>query len=126
MIAERQLQHVLEKVGQHDVAALVRQPVGEPGDQGAGDDDEQAEGDPGADQRQERERGRAEVGREPARQGIDDVAEQDRLDELRDGQRDIGERQYPGEPQGRREQVEHANIHAKEGHTQTVARHAAA
>ena len=33
MIGERQLQHVLEIIRQHHVAAMVRQPVGEPGDE---------------------------------------------------------------------------------------------
>ena len=33
MVGERQLQHVLEIIGQHQVAAAVRQPVGEPRDQ---------------------------------------------------------------------------------------------
>ena len=54
VVGQRQLQHVLEIVRQHHVAAAVRQPVGEPGHERAGDDDEQAEADPGADERRER------------------------------------------------------------------------
>ena len=53
VIGQRQLQHMLEKIGQHEVAAAMREPVGEPGDQRRGHDDEQAEGDPGADQRRQ-------------------------------------------------------------------------
>ena len=57
VIAQREVQDVLEKVGEHQVAAAVRQPVGKPGHQGAGHDGEQPESDPGADQRREHERG---------------------------------------------------------------------
>ena len=46
MIGERQLQHVLEIIRQHHVAALMGQPVGVPGDERGGDDHEQAEADP--------------------------------------------------------------------------------
>ena len=53
VIAERQLQDVLEIVGPHLLAVAMREPVGVQRDQRAADDDEQAEGDPGADQRQE-------------------------------------------------------------------------
>ncbi len=37
MIGERQLQHVLEEIRQHQIAAAVRQPVGEPGHQRRGE-----------------------------------------------------------------------------------------
>ena len=35
VVGERQLQHVLEKIRQHQIAPPVRQPVGEPGHQRA-------------------------------------------------------------------------------------------
>ena len=40
MVGERQLQHVLEVIRQHHVAAPMRQPVGVPGHERGGDDDE--------------------------------------------------------------------------------------
>ena len=51
VIGERQLQHVLEIAGQHDVAAAVRQPVGVERDQRAAGNREQAEAGPGGQQR---------------------------------------------------------------------------
>ena len=62
VIGERQLQQMLEEVGEHEVAAPMRQAVGEPGHQRRGGDDEQAEADPGADERRQARRG----GIEPA------------------------------------------------------------
>ena len=47
VIGQRQLQHMLEIAGQHDVAAAVRQPVGIKRDQGAAGDGEQPEAGPG-------------------------------------------------------------------------------
>ena len=98
VVGERQLQHVLEIIRQHQVAAPMRQPVGEPGDDGAGDDDEQPEGDPGAKQRGQCQGRSPDAGRQRARERIDDAAEQHRLDELRRGERDIRGRQCHREP----------------------------
>ena len=92
VVGQRQLQDVLEEIGQHKIAAPVREPVGEPCHQRGGDDDEQAEADPCADERREHARGRPNAGRKRAGQRIDDMAEQHRLDELRHRQRDIGDR----------------------------------
>ncbi len=116
VVAHRQLQDVLEKVGEHQVAAPVRQPVGEPRDQRAGDDDEQAEDDPGADERRQRERCRRRGARQRPGQGIDDAAEQDRLDEQRHCERDIGERERGGEARFGREQLKHTQIDAEKRH----------
>ncbi len=121
MIGERQLQHVLEIIRQHQIAAPVRQPIGEPGDQRAGADNEQAETDPGADERRERPDRRRETCGQRARQRIDDAAEQHRLDELRRGERDIGERQRDGEAGVGAQQAEHAEIEADERHGRVLA-----
>ena len=82
VIAQREVQDVLEIVGEHQVAAAVRQPVGEPGNQRAGDDGEQSESRP-----RRRPAARASVpagayaAGSGAGQSVDDAAEQDRLDE---------------------------------------------
>ena len=56
--------------------------------------------------------GRPDAGGQRARQRVDDMAEQHRLDELRDRERDIGERERPGEPRLRRQEVKHPQIDA--------------
>ena len=92
----------------------VREPVGVQRDDRAGDDDEEAEADPGADQRHQHVP--VELPRAALRIGqrIDDAAEQDRLDEGRGGQRHAGERQRPAEPGLGPEQFEHPNDKAEE------------
>ena len=122
VIGQRQLQHVFEEIGEHEIAAAMRQAVGEPGHQRGGDDDEQAEADPGADQRRQHVRGGPEPGRKRAGQRIDDVAEQHRLDELRDRQRDIGERERDGEPCFGFEKAEQAQINAQKRHDHSYSR----
>ena len=112
MVSERQLQHVLEEVGENEVAAPVREAIGEPCHQRGSNDDEQAEANPCADQRREHVRGRPYAGRKRAGQRIDDVAEQHRLDKLRHRQRDIGKRQRNGELNFRFEKPEQAQIDA--------------
>jgi hypothetical protein len=112
MIGERQLQHMLEKIRQHEVAAAMREAIGEPGDQRRGGDDEQAEGDPGADQRRQGADRGSHAGGKRAGQSVDDMPEQHRFDELRNGERDVGERQQARKPNLRREQVEHSEIDA--------------
>ena len=121
MIGERQLQHVLEIVRQHHVAAPMREPVGVPGDQRRREDHEQTETDPGADQRRQRACRRFDAGRQCSRQGIDDTAEQHRLDELRRGERDIGKRQRHGQPRVGPQQAEDAKVDADEGHDAVLA-----
>ena len=54
VIGQRQLQDVIEVVGQDRLALAVRQPVGVQGDERAADDGEQAEPDPGPEQRPDR------------------------------------------------------------------------
>ena len=121
--SERQLQHVLEIIGDHHVAAAVRQAVGKPGHQCRGDNDEQAEADPGADER--RQRPRRAAGRQRARQAVDDTAEQDRLDELRYRQRDVGERQRHRKASLGRQQSQDAEIKPQERHRPTFQRRCA-
>ncbi len=102
VIAERQLQDVLEIVGHHRVAAAVRQPVGMQRDQRAADDGEQAEAHPAAEQRHQIGPDRNAAPALGAGQRVDDAAEQDRLGELRGGQRHVGDGQHPAEPGLRR------------------------
>ena len=96
--AQRQLQDVLEVVGHHRVAAAMRQPVGVQRDERAADDGEEAEAHPGREQRDEIGPGRGAAVALRAGERIDDAAEQDRLGELRRGQRHVGDRQHPAEP----------------------------
>ena len=63
VVGKRQLQHVLEIVRQHHVAAPMGEPVGVPGDQRRGENHEKTETDPGADQRRQRARRRRDTGR---------------------------------------------------------------
>ena len=117
MVGERELQHVLEIIsGEDQVAAMVRKPVCEPGDQRAGDNDEQAEADPGANERRQNTRGRSEPGRQRARERIDDAAQQHWLDELRAGKRDIGEGEGDRELGVGAKECQHAQIDADESH----------
>jgi hypothetical protein len=81
-----------------------------------GADHEKTETDPGADQWRQRARCRRDTSRQRSRQGIDDTAEQHRLDELRRRQHDIGERQHQGEPRLRTQEAEDTKINADEGH----------
>ena len=117
MISERQLQHVLEVLRQHHIAAMMGEPVGKPSHQGAGDDDEEPEADPGPDQRCQYPRCGAEAFGQGTGKRIDNAAEQHRLDELRAGERDVGEPQRYRELGLRAQQSQHAKIDAEEGHT---------
>ena len=116
VIGERQLQDVLVKIGQNEIAAPVRQPVGEPCHQRGGNDDEQPEADPRADQRRERPRRRPERRGQRPGQRIDDTAEQHRLGKLRDRERDVGERQSPRKRGVGFQQTKDAQIDAEKGH----------
>ena len=89
-----------------------------------GDDNEQAETDPGADQRRQRPRRRRDACRQRSGQRIDDAAEQHRLDELRAGERDIGQRQRQRQSRDRAQQAENAEIDADEGHDDSENRRA--
>ena len=102
MEAERQLQDVLEIVRHHRVAAPVRQPVGVQRHQRAAGDGEQAEADPGREQRYEVGPDRNTAASLRAGQRIDDAAEQDGFGELRRGQRHVGDGQHPAELRTRR------------------------
>ncbi len=116
VIAQRQLQDVLEIVGPHRLAVAMREPVGVQRDDRADDDDEEAESDPGADQRQQHapvQLPRAALG---IRQRIDDAAEQDRFHESGGGQRHTGQRERPAESGLGPEQFEHAHIKPKKFH----------
>src|SRR5688572_6439438 len=55
------------------------------------------------------------------RQHVDDLAEQDRLDELGRGERDASERQHPAEPSLGPEHLKNANVEAYEFHDARIA-----
>ncbi len=93
MVGERQLQHVLEIIRQDHIAPTVGEPVGKPGNERAGGDDEQAKPRPGANQRRQHSCGGREARRQRTREGVDYAPQQYRFDELRAGQRDIRQRQ---------------------------------
>ena len=87
VVAQRQLQHVLEEHRAHHLVLAVRQPIGMQRHQRAADDDEEAEADPGADQHHQVLPGQLRDARLGIGEGIDDAAEQDRFHERRRGQR---------------------------------------
>ena len=116
MEGERQLQHVLEIVGQHGLAAAMGEPVRVQRDQHAAADGEQAEADPGGEQRRQDREIRRLRGALRAHQRVDDAAEQHRLGELRDRERHIGAGEHPAEPRLGAEQAKHARIELEEIH----------
>ena len=102
------MQHVFEIVGQDRLTPLVRELVGIKRNERAAHDEEQAEPDPGCDERGEPrpiERATATL---CAGERIDDAAEQDRLGQRRRGKRYIGEREQPAERSLWPKQAEHA------------------
>ena len=113
--AQGELEHVLEIIGQHRLAALMGELVGVERDERAADDEEQPEAHPGGDERRQSRPVERAAGALRAGQRIDDAAEQHRLGERRGGERDIGERQQPAEPHLRAEQAEHAGVEAEHG-----------
>ncbi len=88
----------------------MREPVGKPGYHRRGGNNEKPEPDPCADEWRQRGGGRVQARRQVSGKGVDDVAEQDRLDECRQRQHDIRQRQRYGEPRLRTEQAKHAQI----------------
>ena len=116
VIAQRQLQDVLEIVRAHHLGVAVGEPVGVQRDHGAGDDDEEAEPDPGADQRKQHAVVQLPRAALRIRERIDDAAEQDGLHEGRGGQRHPGQRQRPAEPGLGPEQFEHPQVNPKKFH----------
>ena len=116
VIAERQVQHVLEIFRHDGEAPAVRQPVGVQGDQHGRHDGEQAKADPGAQQRREfRPLRRAILGLR-RRQLVDDPAKQDRLGELGARQSEIGRHEDHGERRFRAEQAQNAEINTEKLH----------
>ena len=108
---QRQLQDVLEIVGQHRLALAVREPVGMQRDQRAAADGEQPERrprPPAAARPSWRARCRGLAG-----EHVDDAAEQHGLGELRGGQQQIGDRQHPAQPRLLAEQFENAGVEAE-------------
>ena len=121
VIGQRQLHDVVEVVGQHRLTLAVRQPVGLQGDEGAADDGEQPETDPGREQRPDRGRYGCAGSRGLAvGECVDDPAEQDRLCELRDREQDVGEGKQPAEPGFRSERFENTAVEADKRHISRI------
>ncbi len=116
MKGQRQLHDVLEIIRQHHLALAVRQLVGVERDRRAAEDREQAERNPGREQRPRRIR-RQRPGLRFAGEHVDDLAEQHRLGELRAGQQQVGEGQNPAQPRLLAEQLEDAGVEAQHGHS---------
>ena len=87
------MQDVIEIGAHHGEPAAMRQTIGVQRDEHRGDDGEQAETDPGAEERHQVAPLRLAVLGLRTGEQIDDPAEQDRLGELRGGQREIGDHQ---------------------------------
>ncbi|MGY3618774.1 hypothetical protein ACVJGD_004970 [Bradyrhizobium sp. USDA 10063] len=118
---QRQLQDMLEIIGQDRLPLAMREPVGMQRHDGTTPDREQAERDPGREQRPWRG-GRDQPGDRLAREHVDDLAEQHRLGELRAGEQEIGAGQDPAEPRLLAEQFEHANVKTKQRHAAILIR----
>ena len=113
---QRQLQHVVEEIGEHRLAALVGEAVGIERDDDADDDGEQPETDPRRDQLDEvgpRRGGALGLG---AGERIDDPPEQHRLGEHGAGQREIRDREEDPELLLGAEQGEHPGIEVQKAH----------
>ena len=121
MEAHRQVEHVLEEERGHVEAAAMGQPVSVQGDEDGRDDREQAEDDPGAEQRQDvGEPGRGDALREP----VDDPPEQHGFGELRAGDHDVGDRQNAGKDGLRTQQADDAQVDSQARHRLALPREA--
>src|SRR5271165_2884528 len=116
----RQMKHVTEKSGHDHDAAPVREPVGMEGDGYAGDNGENAERRPGREPGPDSGPLERSAGPLRVRQLVDHLAEQERLGELGDGERDIGKRQRRGEPFFRPEQPQDPSVGRHERHWKTL------
>ena len=116
VVGERQLQDVLEIVREHREPAAMRQPVGIERNQRAAKNSKNGEAGPQAQQHAEARPCRRGIVFLRARQHVDDAAEQHRFGKLRDGQRNVGERQEPAQSAVRSELFEYAAVKAKITH----------
>jgi len=94
----------------------MRQPVGVESDENRAADREQAEARPGEEQRQEVGPCQRLAGRLRLRHAVDDAAEEHRLGELRDGQRQIGADQNQRQPRLRTQKTQHPRINLEDRH----------
>jgi hypothetical protein len=101
MVADRQDDGPFEGDAERRQPATVRQPVGDDGHRDAGDDAEQAQRRPQADDWQRTS---------PLRQRVDDAAEQDRLGQLYQGNGNTSQRHARGERALDGQQGERAHI----------------
>jgi hypothetical protein len=121
IVAQRKLQHVLEKHGSHRLILAVSETVGVKRHQSAGDDCEKTKADPGADQHHQIRPGQFRQAPLRVRERIDNASEQDGLDEHGGRQHQIGDRERPAHAGLAPEQLEHAHIEANEFHRPTPA-----
>jgi hypothetical protein len=122
VVAQRQLQHVLEEHGSHHLVLAVGEAVGVERHQGAADDAEQREAHPDADQQHQIlpvQLRRPALG---VRQQVDDASEQPRLGEHGGGDRQIGAGEHPAQTGLAPEHFKHADVEAKEFHEADIGR----
>ncbi len=114
--AQRQLQRVFEKAGEHGCAAAMGQPVGVERHRHAAHDGKQPEPDPGRDEYEQirlRRRGDAGLG---TGERVDDSPEQHRFGKLCAGQSQIGDRQKNAEARLWTKQGQHPRIEGPQTH----------
>ena len=116
VVGQRQLQHVLEIAGQHHLLATMGETIGVERDQHAARDGEEAEADPGGKQRHDVRGSRRRALGLRTDQRVDDATEQNRLGELRGGERHVGKRQQPAQSRFGPQQTENAAVKAEEVH----------
>ena len=113
---QRQLQHVVEEIGQHRLPAAMGETIRVERHGHPHHDGEQPEADPGRDQPDQvrpRRGGALGLG---AGEGIDDPPEQHRLGEHGAGEREIGHGQIDAELLFRAEQGEHPGVEVQKAH----------
>ena len=105
---QRQVEHVLEVASHRGEPVAVGEPVGVQGDEHARRDGEEAEADPGEDQRQHRAHGIAAA--LEVRQVVDDPAHQQRFREGRHREHEVGRGEPDGQPPVRLQETQDAPV----------------
>src|SRR5262245_5902812 len=120
VIAQRQLQHVLEEQGPHCLIAAVGKPICVQGNQCAADNDEQPKTDPGADQGSQMVPRKLRNPPLGIGQGVDNASKKNGLDERGCSKRQVGNREEPAQARFAPEQFKHAQIESKEFHRSSL------
>src|SRR5712691_6343240 len=116
VVGLRQLQNVLEIIGQDGEPPPVGQAIRKQRDQRAAENRKNAEPAPGAEQKQQIAPERSLPARLGAGERIDHLAEQHRLGELRDRERKVAAGENPAQLALGPEQGEHPRVQADEIH----------